>query len=102
MAKKNQEIIDSILSCFRLDKLCPKCNSPMEVGSITSCNSCKNEVKLAIALDIIETTAMQLRFGIISKAKPKPPSKPKKPVKKPTVKRTPKKSTVKKPAKSKK
>jgi hypothetical protein len=59
---EKQEIIDHILSLYRLDKLCSKCGGPLEIEHKSVCKKCDLLLNLKINLDMIDTCCMTIRY----------------------------------------
>lgn len=58
--KGNKQVIDSILERFNLEKLCPSCSGPLELGQ-KRCLSCKMKANVREYLIQIETGIMNIR-----------------------------------------
>jgi len=56
------EVVTHILGLFHLDKLCPKCQGPIEINNTVSCNACDLKLHLKVHIDFIETGCMNIRY----------------------------------------
>ncbi len=102
---EDPKVVTHILGLFHLDKLCPKCNGPIERENVSSCNACNARLNLKVQLDFIETACMSIRHQTNLTHKPvvhavkKPDPPPKKKTTRKKRKTTPRKKTVRKASK---
>lgn len=61
-AEKNEQVVSHILGLYRLDKLCPKCNGPMEKLNTVHCEMCDLKMHLKVYVTMIETAAMNITY----------------------------------------
>lgn len=63
-AVRDENVVSTIMGHFRLDKLCPECNGPMERRNRVRCNWCSTKRHIATQVNAIETAAMSIGYDI--------------------------------------
>jgi hypothetical protein len=64
MSKKvrDEKVVEIVLNYFRLDKLCPECNGPLEKQNRVRCKRCSLKRHIETQIDRIETATMSMRY----------------------------------------